>query len=174
MGAALTHCAYVWPRHKVPSAGPPSFSRRDAGNADAGRVQRSLCVMLAQCYMTAKAQRHEQYNGSCYSCLVERILKRRSSAPSALRHKVPMHDSYSTALYSIRTCEHLISWASSLVAESFCMYLITGVHGAVSRTARPLDPPGETKANKVEDVERTFRWVCVGNSCRSMLTLRTP
>lgn len=36
------------------------------------------------------------------------------------------------------------------------MYLITGVHGAVSRTARPLDPPGETTANKVEDVERTI------------------
>lgn len=46
-----------------------------------------------------------------------------------------------TEYYSICTSEHLTPWAA-VVAEIYNMYLNTGVHGAVSRTARPIDPPG--------------------------------
>ena len=42
---ALTHCAYVCPCHKEPSGGLPSFTRRDAGNADAGAVQGNFCAV---------------------------------------------------------------------------------------------------------------------------------
>ncbi|KFZ14479.1 hypothetical protein V502_06077 [Pseudogymnoascus sp. VKM F-4520 (FW-2644)] len=62
---------------------------------------------------------------------------------------------------------------ASLITESYNMYLITGVHEAASRTAGPIDPPGQSTANWVEDVEGTIRWVCAGNTCRSMLTQRT-
>lgn len=66
-----------------------------------------LCHARTVQYETAKAQYCAQYNSSCYSCLVERILKRRSSAPSGSQQRVLVPDSYSTLRYSIRTCEHL-------------------------------------------------------------------
>ena len=89
------------------SAGLPSFTRRDAGNAEASALQCKFCVMLAQC--NVRAQKRNTVCSiitRCYSCLRERILRCRSSAPSGSQQRVLVPDSYSIR-YSIRTCEHL-------------------------------------------------------------------
>jgi hypothetical protein len=84
MGTALTHCAYVCPRHKEPS-GALRLSYDGMPEMQTQAQAQGSAVQLLW-YITAKAQCRVRYNSSCYSYLLERILKLRSSAPYTLQH----------------------------------------------------------------------------------------
>lgn len=138
---------------------PTSFIRRDAGNADAGAVQWSAtCVVYHR-----ETQCRVRYNGSCYSYLLERILKLRSSAPYTLQHLSSRAGQLqsTTLLAPSSISHHGLPSSGRFITCTLSLACTERYHGPLDRLTH-LD---KSTANQVEDVERTIRWVCVGNTC---------